>query len=1117
MNILRHRRGSLGATLWLCAVTACSTDRRPLEGQCTFNGDCVEGLVCAARYCRQQCASDRDCSAGYLCVPASDSTNRVCVGPASPPLCTAASDCASADGAAATCTAQRLCSPSCTTTSECGSVNASAVCVAGSGCVVPFGDAGVAPDAGGPDGGNTDAGNTDAGGADAGNTDGGIRDAGGADDGGAGDGGSADGAAGDGAAGDGAAPADGGVLRLAVVSGDGQTAAAGAPLESVLLRLTNTAGAPAAGVRVTVTVPEGASVTPAMGMTNVSGELPIMLRLGLRPGPYSFTAAAPGAEPVTITATATGPAADTISSIINVDHSADFRGVPGPGALARLRTPTAFALAADNTLYVSDDTSHRVVALSPGGQLTVVAGTGALGSTGDLGLATAAQLAGPQGLALDPARRRLYVAERGNSHRVRVIDLATGTIDTLVGGGTAPAPGYGDSGPGRSAALLNPGALALGPDGMLYVADYSHGRIRRVDLASGTISAWLGGGGCTGALTLQNCGTEGCNVTWDAAGRAFVSGTFCGAGVTSRVAVARVDEAGLVLVAGGGTATNEGALATNVSLPAGRVGLAFDAGGNLLIALENQNRVRRVEANGRIRTVVGTGTAGMTGDGAATSAALLNGPRAVVFDAQRNLYIADRGNGAVRVAWAAGSATALGATLSAQGAAAQSALITGLTAAPFTARLVDGAGAGLTAWNVTWSGVDPGVGVYGPVTTTDATGVAEVAARGGFAAGTYRFQAVATDIHGVAFPGSPASFTVNATAPAAGTIISPVNAAHASGAVVGVPGAGTLARLDYPYGLAAAADGTLYLSDYDACRVFALSPAGQLTLVAGTGSCTFGGDGGPAIAAQISRPAGLALDGVNRRLYVAESGGVDRVRVIDLASGVIDTYAGGNTTAAAPGYGDGGPARSASFSNISQIAIGPDGMLYVPDNGRNRVRRIDPATRIITNWFSSPGSCAGATAVLYSCGSANGCGVAWSSDGTPYVSGHLCSNGSANNGGGVLRGQPGAMTRYAGGGAATATAEGLPATATNFPTDLTIAFGPGGDLYVSQVTQHRVRRITAAGGIVQNVIGDGTAGDTGDFAPATAARLRTPGLMTLMPGGHFAVADANNGAVRVIW
>ena len=145
--------------------------------------------------------------------------------------------------------------------------------------------------------------------------------------------------------------------------------------------------------------------------------------------------------------------------------------------------------------------------LTPEGILSDFAGT-TCGYAGDAGPAKQAKLSTLSGLALDVTRRVLYIADTGNAV-VRSIDLSDPNhpISTYAGGNTtAPSPAYGDNGPATAALLANPGALSLDPsDGALYIADTGHSRIRRVDLADGTIHAWLSpGAGCgVGSHQLQ--------------------------------------------------------------------------------------------------------------------------------------------------------------------------------------------------------------------------------------------------------------------------------------------------------------------------------------------------------------------------------------------------------------------------------------------------------------------------------------------------------------------------------------------------------------------------------------------------------------------------------------
>ncbi|MBU2009421.1 MAG: hypothetical protein KJ624_06275, partial [Chloroflexi bacterium] len=265
--------------------------------------------------------------------------------------------------------------------------------------------------------------------------------------------------------------------------------------------------------------------------------------------------------------------------------TAGFGGDGGPAAAAQLNNPVGVALDSGN-LYIADRSNHRVrrVDLATG-IITTFAGTGVQGSGGDGSPATAAQFSNPMGVALGSGS--LYIAEY-SGNRVRRVDLATGTITRLAGGGAIP---LGDDGPATAAQLNAPSVPAL-DSGNLYISDYGNNRVRRVDLATGAITTFAGTG-------VQGYGGDG------------------------------------------GPAT-----AAQLTTPRG---LALDSG-YLYIGDRGNNRVRRVDlATGIITTVAGTGVAGFGGDGGQASAAQLNTPYGVGVDpGNQYLYIADTGNNRVR-------------------------------------------------------------------------------------------------------------------------------------------------------------------------------------------------------------------------------------------------------------------------------------------------------------------------------------------------------------------------------------------------------------------------------------------------------------------------------------
>jgi hypothetical protein len=155
---------------------------------------------------------------------------------------------------------------------------------------------------------------------------------------------------------------------------------------------------------------------------------------------------------------------------------AGFGGDGGPATAAQLNTPRFVAVDSRN-LYVTDGGNNRVrrVDLATG-TITTFAGTGVAGFGGDSGPATAAQINTPLGLAVDSGN--LYITDPPNN-RVRRVDLATGTITTFAGTGTA---GFGgDGGPATAAQLSGPYGVAVG-SGYLYIAENGNNRVRRVNL-----------------------------------------------------------------------------------------------------------------------------------------------------------------------------------------------------------------------------------------------------------------------------------------------------------------------------------------------------------------------------------------------------------------------------------------------------------------------------------------------------------------------------------------------------------------------------------------------------------------------------------------------------------
>ena len=277
----------------------------------------------------------------------------------------------------------------------------------------------------------------------------------------------------------------------------------------------------------------------------------------------------------------------TISTVAGTGE-VGFDGDGAPATDARLRVPLSVAIDDTGAIYIADTYNHRIRKVSPDGVISTIAGTGALGFSGDGGQGTAATLAYPTGIAVaeDGA---LFIADTRN-HRVRRL-AADGTITTVAGTGAA---GFnGDGGPATLARLNNPRDVAVGPGGQLYIVDRENRRIRMVD-GDGLIA------------TVAGTGSSGFN--------------------------------------------GDRGQATEANLRA-PYGITVDRQGNLYIADTFNHRVRKVSPDGSISTVAGSARFGFTGDGWAAGQATLHYPLGVATDIAGNLYIADSFNHRIRKVW----------------------------------------------------------------------------------------------------------------------------------------------------------------------------------------------------------------------------------------------------------------------------------------------------------------------------------------------------------------------------------------------------------------------------------------------------------------------------------
>ena len=390
-----------------------------------------------------------------------------------------------------------------------------------------------------------------------------------------------------------------------------------------------------------VPVPDKGSVTFSdqngqIGIAPLSNGVAVFLTPGLPAGVNTIRASYSG--------TANFAASTTGTIVTNAGNGiAGYLGDSGPANAAEINSPGGMAVDSAGDLFFADDGNDVVrEVVKATGEIVTVAGDGIAGYSGDGGPAIDAELNNPRDVAVDYAGN-VFIADLNNNVIREVVKL-TGEIITVAGNGEA---GYsGDGGPATAAELSGPRGTAVDSSGNLFFAD--NDRIREVQMATGRIKTVAGNGtfgysGDGGPATAADLNGPN-SVAVDASGDVFFTD-----GANFRIREVVNSTGDIITIAGDGAAGYGGDGEPSIAAMLDNAfGVAVDSLGNVFIADDGNDRVREVvQATGEILTVAGSGIAGLGGDGGAATAAELS-PFRVAVDSVGDVFIADASDNVIR-------------------------------------------------------------------------------------------------------------------------------------------------------------------------------------------------------------------------------------------------------------------------------------------------------------------------------------------------------------------------------------------------------------------------------------------------------------------------------------